>query len=126
MVPRRALLSSDRDRLLSEVMFRDVFALHAAMPLTDAMKLVLDRHYPVYPVVDAERRLLGLVRGHSMFEAQAIEITLQAGSMVGVEKEERLANPWLTSLRLAHPWLQLHLLPPFLAAAGGGIFPDTL
>jgi len=83
IVTMRDLLFSDHDRLLSEVMFRDVFALHAAMPLKDAMKLVLDRHYPVYPVVDAERRLLGLVRGHSMFEAQAIEITLQAGSMVG-------------------------------------------
>src|SRR2546426_4732771 len=122
----RDLLFSDRDRLLSEVMFRDVFALHAAMPLTDAMKLVLDRHYPVYPVVDAERRLLGLVRGHSMFEAQAIEITLQAGSMVGVQKEERLATPWLTSLRLRHPLLQLNLLTAFLAAAVVGIFQDTI
>src|SRR5437667_380672 len=126
IVTMRDLLFSDRDRLLSEVMFRDVFALHAAMPLTDAMKLVLDRHYPVYPVVDAERRLLGLVRGHSMFEAQAIEITLQAGSMVGVEKEERLATPWLTSLRLRHPWLQLNLLTAFLAAAVVGIFQDTI
>src|SRR5256886_17574942 len=117
MVPRRALLSSDRDRLLSEVMFRDVFALHAAMPLTDAMKLVLDRHYPVYPVVDAERRLLGLVRGHSMFEAQAIEITLQAGSMVGGEKEERLGPPGLPSPRPRPPRLPLNLLPPVFAAA---------
>src|SRR5437899_1889662 len=126
IVTMRDLLFSDHDRLLSEVMFRDVFALHAAMPLKDAMKLVLDRHYPVYPVVDAERRLLGLVRGHSMFEAQAIEITLQAGSMVGVEKEERLATPWLTSLRLRHPWLQLNLLTAFLAAAVDGSFQYTI
>ncbi|TMI05291.1 MAG: magnesium transporter [Betaproteobacteria bacterium] len=119
IVTMRDLLFSDRDRLLSEVMFRDVFALHAAMPLTDAMKLVLDRHYPVYPVVDAERRLLGLVRGHGMF-------VLQAGSMVGVKKEERLATPWLTSLRLRHPWLQLNLLTAFLAAAVVGIFQDTI
>src|SRR3981189_2242561 len=90
------------------------------------MKLVIAGPYPVYPVVDAERRLLGLVRGHSMFEAQAIEITLQAGSMVGVEKEERLATPWLTSLRLRHPWLQLNLLTAFLAAAVVGVFQGTL
>jgi len=45
IVTMRDLLFSDHDRLLSEVMFRDVFALHAAMPLKDAMKLVLDRHY---------------------------------------------------------------------------------
>src|SRR5437016_8382153 len=46
--------------------------------------------------------------------------------MVGVEKEERLATPWLTSLRLRHPWLQLNLLTAFLAAAVVGIFQDTI
>ena len=42
---------------------RGFAALHAAAQLEDAMKQVLDRHYPVYPVVDAENRLRGLVRG---------------------------------------------------------------
>src|SRR5256714_3457380 len=111
---------------MREVMFRYVYALTAAMPVMDALKVGLDRHYPVYPVVDAERRLLGLVRGHSMFEAQAIEIPLQPGGRGGVEKEERLATPWLTSLRLRHPWLQLNLLTAFLAAAVVGIFQDTI
>ena len=61
-----------------------------------------------------------------MFEAQAIEITAQAGSMVGVEKEERLATPWVHSLKLRHPWLQLNLLTAFLAAAVVGMFQDTI
>jgi len=126
IVTMRDLLFSDRERTLEQVMLRGAFALHAAMPLQDAMKLVLDRHYPVYPVIDAESRLIGLVRGQTMFEAQAIEITLQAGSMVGVEKEERLATPWLHSLKLRHPWLQLNLLTAFLAAAVVGLFQDTI
>ena len=126
IVTMRDLLFSERERSLEEVMLRGAFALHAAMDLKDAMRLVLDRHYPVYPVVDAERHLIGLVRGQSMFEAQAIEITLQAGSMVGVEKEERLATPWIHSLKLRHPWLQLNLLTAFLAAAVVGLFQDTL
>jgi magnesium transporter len=126
IVTMRDLLFSERGKTLEQVMLRGAFVLHAAMPLQDAMKLVLDRHYPVYPVVDAEHRLVGLVRGQTMFEAQAIEITLQAGSMVGVEKEERLATPWLHSLKLRHPWLQLNLLTAFLAAAVVGLFQDTL
>ena len=48
----------------------------------------------VYEVVDDGGRLIGLVRGPAMFEAQAFEITAQAGTMVGVEKEERLATRW--------------------------------
>ena len=126
IVTMRDLLFGERSRRLEQVMLREVFALQAAMPLKDAMKQVLDRHYPQYPVVDAERRLIGLLRGQVMFEAQAIEITLQAGSMVGVEKEERLATPWPLSLKLRHPWLQLNLLTAFLAAAVVGIFQDTI
>jgi magnesium transporter len=126
LVTMRDLLFSPRERTLQDVMLRGAFALHAAMELQDAMRLTLDRHYPVYPVVDAERRLIGLVRGQTMFEAQAIEITLQAGSMVGLEKEERLGTHWLHSLKLRHPWLQLNLLTAFLAAAVVGLFQDTI
>jgi magnesium transporter len=126
IVTMRDLLFSERGRKLEAVMLRGAFALRAATPVKDAMRLVLDRHYPVYPVLDAEQRLVGLVRGQTMFEAQAIEITLQAGSMVGVEKEERLATHWVHSLKLRHPWLQLNLLTAFLAAAVVGMFQDTL
>ena len=126
IVTMRDLLFSERGSTLDQVMLRGAFALRAAMPMKDAMRLVLDKHYPVYPVLDAEQRLVGLVRGQTMFEAQAIEITLQAGSMVGVEKEERLATHWWHSLKLRHPWLQLNLLTAFLAAAVVGLFQDTI
>jgi len=126
IVTMRDLLFSDHSSRLRNVMYRDPFALQAAMPLMDAMKLVLDRHYPVYPVVDDQKRLLGLARGQTMFEAQAIEISLQAGTMVGLEKEERLTTPLLRSLKMRHPWLQLNLLTAFLAAAVVGFFQDTI
>jgi magnesium transporter len=126
VVTFRDLVFSEKHRTLGEIMLKDVFALRASTPLEDAMKQVLDRHYPAYPVVDPENRLLGKVRGQSMFEAQAIEISLQAGSMMGVTKEERLATPWFQSLKMRHPWLQLNLLTAFLAAAVVGLFQDTI
>src|SRR3954465_2331300 len=126
IVTMRDLLFSDAATTLRHVMLRDPFALQAKLPLMDAMKLVLDRHYPVYPVIDEDKRLVGLLRGQSMFEAQAIEISLQAGSMVGLEKEERVATHWWRSMQLRHPWLQFNLLTAFLAAAVVGLFQDTL
>jgi magnesium transporter len=84
------------------------------------------RHFPVYPVGDAEGRLVGLVRGQMLFEAQAVELSAQPGSMVGVEKEERLNTPWTRSLKFRHPWLQLNLLTAFVAAAVVGIFESTI
>lgn len=126
IVTMRDLLFNDTSSRLDQVMLRNVFSLRATTPLMDAMKLVLDRHYPIYPVVDEDGRLAGLVRGQSMFEAQAVEISLQAGSMVGLEKEERLSTPVLRSLKMRHPWLQINLLTAFLAAAVVGFFQGTI
>jgi len=126
IVTMRDLLFNERATELRDVMLPDVFALHAATKLEDAMKRVLDRHYPVYPVVDADNRLRGLVRGQSMFEARAFDIAAQPGSMVGVEKEERAATPWQRSLLMRHPWLQINLLTAFIAAAVVGVFQDTI
>ena len=126
IVTMRDLLVSEPHQPLSDIMLKDPFALKPATPLMDAMKQVLNRHFPIYPVCDEKGKLIGLVRGQAMFEEQAIEISAQAGTMVGVDKEERLVTPWPRSLKFRHPWLQLNLLTAFVAAAVVGIFQDTV
>jgi magnesium transporter len=122
---RDLLLAADSDTLES-LMLRSVFWLTPGLSLNDAMKLVLDRHFPVYPVCDDDRRLLGLVRGQAMFQEQAIEITSQVGTTFGVEKEERLSTPLRQSFRYRHPWLQLNLLTAFVAGGVVALFQDTV
>lgn len=122
----RDLVTANDDARLESLMLRDVFALNPAMPLTDAMRLTVHKHFPVYPVCDDAGRLLGQVRGAAMFQEQAFEISAQPGRMVGVDEEERLLTPWPRSLKFRHPWLQLNLLTAFLAAAVVGIFQGTL
>ena len=126
IITMRDLLFAEDNTRLDALMLRDVFALTPELPLADAMRLVLDRHYPVYPVCDAHGVLLGLVRGQAMFQEQAFDITAQAGTMVGVEKEERLATRWSQSFKFRHPWLQLNLLTAFAAGAVVGIFEGTV
>jgi magnesium transporter len=126
VVTMRDLLLSDRAQTLSDVMLKDFFFLTPELELREAMKLVLNRHFPVYPVCDPERRLLGEIRGQAMFEEQAYEISAQPGTMVGVDREERLATPWARSLKFRHPWLQLNLLTAFIAAAVVGLFQETI
>jgi magnesium transporter len=126
IVTMRDLLFADKSQRLEEVMLAEVFFLKPEMPLTDAMKLAVNRHYPVYPVCDDGGHLVGLVRGQVMFQVEAFEISAQPGSMVGVEKEERLATPWGRSLKFRHPWLQFNLLTAFLAAAVVGAFQGTI
>jgi magnesium transporter len=126
IVTMRDLLVSDESASLDSVMLRNPFTLQPDMELKEAMKRVLNRHFPVYPVCDTDGKLIGLVRGQTMFEEQAFEISAQPGQMVGVDKEERLLTPWPRSLKFRHPWLQLNLLTAFIAAAVVGVFENTL
>jgi magnesium transporter len=122
----RDLLYADRGQKLGEIGVLNPFSLRPDAKLVDAMQEVVTRHYPAYPVCDAQGRLLGMVRGHSLFEAEAFEISAQAGKMQGISKEERVTTPWYRSFLSRHPWLQLNLLTAFVAGAVVGIFQDTV
>lgn len=126
VVTMRDLLLAGRDQRLGEIMLRDPFALRPEMDVMEAMKQVVNIHIPVYPVCDGAGKLVGTVRGRTLFEQHAFEISAQVGSLVGVEKEERLSTPWPSSLRSRHPWLQLNLLTAFAAAAVVGAFQSTI
>ena len=126
VVMRDMLLSEDKNRTLDEIMIRSPYYLDPNYTLSTAMKETAVRHFPVYPVCEAGGRLIGLVRGQTLFEVQAFELSAQPGSMVGVEREERLATHWLKSLKFRHPWLQVNLFTAFIAATVVGLFSDTL
>ncbi|MCB1559537.1 MAG: magnesium transporter [Xanthomonadales bacterium] len=126
VVAFRELVFAAADQRLGDIMLADPFMLGPEQPLEEAMREVVTRHYPVYPVCDQRGRLIGEVRGQTLFQQQAFEISAQAGTMVGVEKEERLATPWTRSFRFRHPWLQINLLSVFVSAAVVGLFQDVI
>jgi magnesium transporter len=122
----RELLFASPDQPIDELMVRSPFSLRPELSVTEAMREALKRHFPVYPVCDTAGKLVGLVRGQTLFEHQAFELSAQAGSMVGVEREERLGTPWARCFKFRHPWLQLNLLTAFLAAGVVSAFQGTL
>jgi len=126
LVTMRDLLFNERAARLSEVMLANPFALPPELPVPEAMKLILNRHYPQYPVTERDGRLVGLVRGAALFELEAFEITAQAGAMVGVEREERVATPLKQSFRFRNPWLLVNLVTALLAGAVVAMFQGTI
>lgn len=126
VVAMREMLLARPEQRLEEIMIPDPFHLTPNMGLVEAMKATMVRHYPVYPVCNNAGKLIGLIRGQMLFEAETVELSLQAGSMVGVEREERLTTPWARSFRFRHPWLQGNLFAGFIAAAVVGYFQGTI
>jgi magnesium transporter len=122
----RDLILAKPNQTLAEVMLPEPFALTIDMDLADAVKAAVHRHYPVYPVVDADRHVIGVVRGWRLFERQAIEISAQSGQMVGVDKEERLYTGIWTAFKMRHPWLQVNLLTAFAAGFVVSLFEGTI
>jgi magnesium transporter len=126
IITMRDLLLREKNERLETFMLTNPFSLRPEMPLHEAMRLTVNKHFPSYPVCDGKGRLIGEVRGARMFELEAIEISAQAGRMVGVEKEERISTSIARSLMFRHPWLQFNLLTAFVAAGVVGLFEDTI
>jgi len=122
----RDLILAEPNQTLADVMLPEPFALAADMDLADAVKAAIHRHYPVYPVVDADGHVIGVVRGWRLFERQAIEISAQSGQMVGVDKEERLYTGIWTAFKMRHAWLQVNLLTAFAAGFVVSLFEGTI
>jgi magnesium transporter len=125
LVVMRDLLLARPSQAVDEIMIRKPFALAPSMDIGDAIKAAVRRHYPVYPVVDAEHKLIGQVRGWRLAERQAIEISAQAGRMVGVT-EEQVDTPLWEAFKKRHVWLQINLVTAFLAGAVVSVFEGTI
>lgn len=128
VVVLRDLFLRQIDGTLADVMITPPFYLGTDMTLLDAMRATVSRHYPVYPVCDADRRIVGLVRGHALFEKQAVmcKFNAQQATMVGLRATESLTTHWHQSLRYRHPWLQFSLLAGLLPAVIVAFFQGTI
>ena len=126
VVAMRDLLLSKPGQTLEEVMTAEPFAFHPDTPMTEAIHAALSRRHRLYPVISDKREFLGLVYGWRLFDYMATEISAQSGTMVGLDKEERIATPVLEAFRMRHPWLQVNLMTAFAAAFVVGMFEDTI
>lgn len=125
LVVIRDLLLAELTHPVDEIMIARPFALSPTMDIADAIKAAVRRHYPVYPVVGADGRLIGVVRGWRLAEQQVIEISAQVGRMVGVT-EEQVDTPLWEAFKKRHVWLQVNLLTAFLAGWVVSMFEGTI
>ena len=78
------------------------------------------------PVVDVNRRFIGILRYHVLVGAALEESSVDIQTMVGVSKDERALSPAGFATRKRLPWLQINLATAFMAAAVVGLFEDTI
>jgi magnesium transporter len=106
---------------------RPVRAVVNAVAPREEVVDILDRYRLTdLPVVDAEERLIGVVRYRNLMAAAEDEATVAMQTMVGVSKDERALSKVSFAVRKRLPWLHINLATAFLAASVVGLFESTI
>ena len=129
VVPTRKLLTSAADQRLADIMIRRVAAIPKTATVFDACELFVLHKFFALPVVDEERRVMGVV-DISLVTDEVLEGTEQPEEdvfeVLGFHlSQTRNATP-LKAARFRFPWLIVTLLSGTTCAIISGFFEDTL
>jgi len=126
IVSLRDLVFRRAERRMDEIMNRDVKLARVTDDQEELARKFEHYHYLGLPVLDAEGKLVGVVKASDAIEIARKEATEDMQLMVGLSGEERALTPWQTSVRRRLPWLYINLATAFLAAATVGLFESTI
>jgi len=126
VVSLRDLVFSRPERLLGALMDRQVRHVRVETDQEELARQFEHYHYLGLPVVDADGRLVGVVKASDAMEIARREATEDMQLMVGLSGEERALTPWQKSVGRRLPWLGLNLATAFAAAAVVSLFENTI
>jgi magnesium transporter len=129
VVPTRRLLLSPPEQPLADIMVRNVVVLPAEATVLDACEFFIQHRFLAFPVVDADRRLLGVVDVELYTnELDALEAAGRRDEvfqLIGVRASAGPDSPW-AAFRRRFPWLGCNLAAGILAAILSGVFEHEL
>ncbi|GJM24506.1 MAG: magnesium transporter MgtE [Phycisphaerae bacterium] len=126
VISMRDLLLSEEDTQLESIIKRDVFTLDSFLDSAEAAQELGKRKYFAAPVVDAEHRMLGIVKAEQLIQGVRANVVESMQRMFGGSPDERAFSPFAFSLRKRLPWLHVNLATAFLAAFVISLFEDTI
>ncbi len=122
---RNLLLASPRDTIES-LMSREIMSVPATMDREDVLILMRRHRFLALPVVDADGRLIGVIKHDEALRAGQLEAFEDLQKMVGAGGDERALSPVSTVVKRRLPWLYVNLVTAFAAAAVVGIFEGVI
>jgi len=122
----RDLMLAQPEKVLGDIIRRDVFALHCFMDRLEAAGELSKRKYFAAPVVDGENRLLGIIKAERMIQGIQDDVSGNLQRMFGAGKEERAFSTLKFSLSKRLPWLHVNLATAFLAAFVVAMFEGVI
>ena len=138
VVPTRRLLTAPLETTLREVMVRRVVAVPAKATVLDACEFFVLYKFLAFPVVDEQRRVVGIIDANLFAEEilgageeqsrgrEAVPVSFEFFEALGFHLEQiRGASAW-RAFRFRFPWLLVTVAGGTLAAILAGLFEATL
>lgn len=126
IVDMEELALTEHDKPLSTIERLNPVYVDALASREELVEAAENQKMTDLPVVDIDKRLIGIIRYHVLVGAALEESSADMQTMVGVSKDERALSPALFATRKRLPWLQINLATAFAAAAVVGLFESTI
>ena len=120
------LLTNDPSMQVEGIMDKEHEAIAATMPAQDVANLFERRDLITAPVVDVENHLLGRITIDDVVDVIRDTADHDFMSMAGLNEEQDMFAPVLSSTRRRSLWLGVNLLTAFLASWVIGRFDTTI
>ena len=120
------LVTRDLQSTVSEVMDRSVEAIASDRPDTDVAMEFQDRDLITAPVVDDNGKLIGQITVDDVMDVIQDQADHDILSMAGLDEEDDMFAPVITSTQRRAVWLGVNLATAFVVAGVVAIFKPTL
>ena len=126
VVPIRNLVIAPPDRRLQDMMIGDPFHAEASMDQEEAAQVVSKYELLALPIVDRERRLVGIITMDDVIDIIDKETTEDMYKMAGVGVKEWAFSSLAESAARRIPWLGFNMMWAFAAALVISVFEKTI
>lgn len=130
VVPTRRLLLNSLDKPIADIMIAQVVAIPMTATVLDACEFFMLHQLLAFPVVDEEKRLLGMVDvelyTQELGDLDRSERHNDLFQLIGVHLAQAQAASPLAAFRGRFPWLLCNIAGGILAALLSGLYADEL
>lgn len=122
----RLLATAPADKRISELIKRDVITVSPETPAAEAARLVAHYDFIAIPVIDKDRRIVGVVTVDDVLDIIQGEATANIYAQAGLTEDDRVYTPLLASVINRSPWMILNLFLAGLASSVVSLFEETM
>lgn len=120
------LILAPRHSRVEKIMHREVISVNVKDDIEEVAKLMSHYDFLAVPVVDEERRLVGIITHDDILDVVQEEATEDMYRLASLDTNERIDSPIPKSVRLRLPWLLLNLGTSLIAASAVSFFSQTI